>query len=159
MLALEDGFRVEGPAAGTGLDYRLMRYARNDIQLPSANDRRPSDDPAFKSTLQLLGDPSAAAKAQLHWRIAPPLLALALVLLAVPMSRTSPRQARYGALLLAFLAYLVGIFMMILGTQWLADGTLPTAVGLWWLLLPMLGLGAWLFLNDGRIHRSWWRRA
>ena len=51
VLALEEGFRVEGPAAGPGLDYRLMRYARNEMQLPAADDERPSDDPAFKPTL------------------------------------------------------------------------------------------------------------
>lgn len=158
VLALEEGFRVEGPTAGPGLDYRLMRYARNEMQLPAADDERPSDDPAFKPTLALLGDPSRAANAQLHWRIAPPVLALAFALLAVPLSRSSPRQARYGSMLLAFSAYLVGIFLMILGTQWLADGTLPVAAGLWWLLLPMLGLGAWLYARDGRIAKPW-RRA
>ena len=157
MLALEEGFRVEGPSAGNGLDYRLMRYARNEMQLPAADDERPGNDPAFKPTLQLLGDPSRAAVAQLHWRIAPPLLALAFVLLAVPLSRSSPRQARYGSVLLAFLAYLVGIFLMILGTQWLAEGKLPVAAGLWWLLLPMLGLGVWLYLRDGRIAKAWWQ--
>ena len=61
-------------------------------------------------------------------------------------------------MLLAFLAYLVGIFMMVLGTQWLADGTLPPAAGLWWLLLPMLALGGWLYMRDGNIAKPWWRR-
>jgi lipopolysaccharide export system permease protein len=158
VLALKDGFRVEGPLAGKSLDYRLMRYARNEMQLPGPEDKRHSDDPAFKPFSQLLGDPSPAANAQLQWRIAPPLLAFAFVLLAVPLSRSSPRQTRYGSMLLAFLAYLAGIFMMLLGTQWLADGTLPRAVGLWWLLLPMLGLGAWLYLRDGHIAKPWWRR-
>jgi hypothetical protein len=73
--------------------------------------------------------PGPAAAAELHWRIAPPLLALAFALLAVPLARSSPRQARYGSILLAFLAYLVGIFMMMLGTQWLAEGSLPVAFG------------------------------
>lgn len=158
LLALKQGFRVEGPSAGKGLDYRLMRYARNEMQLPNAEDRRAKDDPSFKPTLELLGDDARAAKAQLHWRIAPPLLALAFVLLAVPLSRSSPRQARYGSMLIAFLAYLVGIFLMILGTQWLAEGKLPAALGLWWLLLPMLALGAWLYARDGRIAKPWWRR-
>lgn len=158
VLALMEGFRVEGPLAGKSLDYRLMRYARNEMQLPGPDDTRPSDDPAFKPFGELLGDSSPAANAQLHWRIAPPLLAIAFVLLAVPLSRSSPRQARYGAMLMAFLAYLVGIFMMVLGTQWLADGTLPRAAGLWWLLLPMLALGGWLYLRDGRVAKPWWRR-
>ena len=158
VLALMDGFRVEGPLVGKTLDYRLMRYARNEMQLPGPEDKRASDDPAFKSFGELIGDPSPAANAQIHWRIAPPILALAFVLIAVPLSRSSPRQARYGAMLMAFLAYLVGIFMMVLGTQWLANGSLPPAAGLWWLLLPMLALGVWLYLRDGRVAKSWWQR-
>ena len=155
MLALKDGFRVEGPACGKSLDYRLMRYARNEMQLARGpTTRAPATTPRSSPSPTLLGDPSPAAVAQLHWRIAPPLLALAFVLLAVPLSRSSPRQARYGSMLLAFLAYLVGIFMMVLGTQWLADGTLPPAAGLWWLLLPMLALGGWLYLRDGRMCAS-----
>lgn len=158
VLALEDGFRVEGPVAGDGLDYRLMRYARNEIQLPAGSDARPLDDPAFQPTRALLGDPSPAANAQLHWRIAPPVLALAFVLLAVPMARSSPRQSRYGSMLLAFLAYMVSIFLMMLGTQWLEEGVLPAAAGLWWLLLPVLATSAWLYARDGRPARAWWRR-
>ncbi len=158
VLALEDGFRVEGPLAGSALDYRLMRYKRNEMGLPAAGDERPSDAPAFKPTAALLGDASRAAAAELHWRIAPPLLAFAFVLLAVPLSRSSPRQARYGAMLMAFLAYLVGVFLMLLGTQWLSDGSLPRLAGLWWLLLPLLALGAWLYARDGRIAKAWWSR-
>jgi len=158
VLALLDGFRVEGPIAGSTLDYRLMRYARNEMQLPGAEDERASDDPAFKPTLELLGDASPNAVAQLHSRIAPPLLALAFVLLAVPLARSSPRQARYGSVLLAFLGYLVSVFLMMLGTQWLAEGRLPAAAGLWWLLLPLLGVAAWLYLRDGQVARPWGRR-
>ena len=57
-----------------------------------------------------------------------------------------------------FLAYLVSIFLMILGTQWLAEGSIPVALGLWWLLLPMLALGIWLYARDGRVAKPWWRR-
>lgn len=158
MLALQDGFRVEGPAAGQAKDFRLMRYARNEIRLPSPAEQQKRDDPEFRTTRSLLGDGSAPARAELHWRIAPPLLALAFALLAVPLARSSPRQSRHGALLLAFFAYMAGIFLMILGTQWVAVGKLPVAVGLWWLLLPMLALGGWLFMRDGRVARRRWRQ-
>ena len=158
VLALLDGFRVEGPLAGQDLDYRLMHYARNEMQLPAPDDQRRMDDPAFKTLGELLADPAAPSRAELHWRIAPPLLALAFALMALPLARSSPRQSRHGALLLAFLAYLVGVFLMILGTEWLAAGRLPVAAGLWWLLLPMLALGAWLYARDGRVARPWRRR-
>ncbi len=158
VLALLDGFRVDGPVHGKDLDFRLMRYARNEMQLPEPDGPREPDSPEYKSTRALLWDAGAPARAELHWRIAPTLLALAFALLAVPLGRSSPRQSRHGAMLLAFLAYLVGIFLMILGTQWLATGRLPLAAGLWWLLLPMLGLGITLYLRDGSLTRIRWRR-
>lgn len=153
VLALLDGFRVEGPAAGPDLDYRLMRYRRNEMELPTADDTRQLNDPELLPTPALLGNPAPAAQAELHWRIAPPLLALALGLLAVPLARSGPRQSRYGAMLLAFLAYLVSLFLLVLGTQWLAEGRIPAAAGLWWLLLPLLALAAWLYARDGRLAR------
>ncbi|WP_240125513.1 LPS export ABC transporter permease LptF [Thermomonas alba] len=158
MLALVDGFRVEGPAAGPDLDYRLMRYRRNEMELPSSGDTPRLDDPELLPTPALLGNPAPAAQAELHWRIAPPLLALALALLAVPLARTGPRQSRHGAMLLAFLVYLVSLFLMVLGTQWLAEGRIPAAAGLWWLLLPLLALAAFRYARDGRLTRPGGRR-
>ncbi|NUS59550.1 MAG: LptF/LptG family permease, partial [Lysobacter sp.] len=48
-LKLEDGFRVEGPV-GTGRDYRLMRYASNEIRLPDSEAKRAKDDPELETT-------------------------------------------------------------------------------------------------------------
>ena len=153
VLRLEEGFRVEGPRE-VGRDFRLMRYADNDLLLPQTE---PSGDdgadPDAMSTPALIGDPRAEATAELHFRLAPPLLALAFALLSVPLARSPPRQARYGRMMLGFLAYLVGMNLAILGTGWLAAGKLPLAAGLWWLLLPLLALGAWMYFGDGRMAR------
>ena len=153
FLRLEDGYRVEGPAAGA-LDYRLMRYASNEVALPDRDAPRNQDDPEMLPTIRLLGDSRPEAQAQLHWRITPPLLALAFALMALPLSRSAPRQPRYGRIMLAFLAYVVGINLMVLGRQWLEVGKLPTAAGMWWLTLPLLGWALWLYFRDGRMGRN-----
>lgn len=153
-LRLEDGFQVEGPL-GEGLDYRMMHYASNELRMPDRDDVRDDEDPELMPTLALFGDPRRDATAQLHWRIAPPLMAIALMLLAVPLARSSPRQARYGRIAIGFLGYMVSVNLMMLGTQWLSDGKLPLLLGLWWLLLPALTLAMWLYARDGRF---WWRR-
>jgi lipopolysaccharide export system permease protein len=106
----------------------------------------------------LLQDDSPPARAELHWRIAPPLLALAFALLAVPLARSAPRQSRHGAILQGFLAYLASLFLMVLGTQWLAEGRIPSVLGLWWLVLPVLLLSVWLYGQDGRLGRGRWAR-
>jgi lipopolysaccharide export system permease protein len=152
-LRLDDGFRVEGPA-NAGRDYRLMRYARNELRLPDTAAKRPEDDPELKSTMELLADPRPEAAAQLHHRIAPPFLTLAFALIAVPLSRSGPRQARYGRVMLAFLGYLVAMNFTILGQTWIADGKMPAMIGLWWLLLPLLAFAVWLYLRDGRMQRA-----
>ena len=151
-LVLKEGFEVEGPRAG-GLDYNLMRYARNKVQLPSGEERYDPDSPQMLSTVALLGDPRPDAGAQLHRRIAPPLLTLAFALLAVPLARSTPRQARYGRMLMGFLTYLVGMNLMLMGTKWLETGKLAPQLGLWWLVLPLLAAGAWMYFTDGALRR------
>jgi lipopolysaccharide export system permease protein len=151
-LTLQDGFRVEGPELD-GRDYRLMRYASNSMRMPATQERRDGEDPQTMTLRALFADPRREAGAQLHYRLAPPLLALAFALLAVPLARSSPRQARYGRMLIGFLAYLIGTNLMVLGTDWLTTGKLPMAAGLWWLVVPLLALASWMYLRDGNMPR------
>ncbi|MFT4196709.1 MAG: LPS export ABC transporter permease LptF [Pseudoxanthomonas sp.] len=151
-LRLHDGFRVEGPLR-EGKDFRLLRYASNEIALPDRSDKRADDDPEMLPLSQLLGDARPEANAQLHARLTPPLLALAFALLALPLARSAPRQSRYGRVLLGFMAYLVSVLLMFNGTQWLARGSLPPAAGLWWLSLPLLAAAVWFYLRDGSLRR------
>ena len=55
-IVLNKGFEVEGPRAG-GLDYNLLRYVRNDVQLPSGETKYDPKSPDMLPTLALLGDP------------------------------------------------------------------------------------------------------
>ncbi|CAG4976825.1 LPS export ABC transporter permease LptF [Novilysobacter luteus] len=151
-LELADGFQVEGPA-DDGLDYRLMRYATNEVRLPAGEERYDPNDPEMMPTTRLLGDPRPEAKAQLHFRLAPPFLTLAFGLMAVPLARSTPRQARYGRVMMGFLAYLVGIQMALMGRDWLETGRIAPALGLWWLVLPLLVFALWLYFTDGRMRQ------
>lgn len=77
-----------------------------------------------------VADPRAASEFQ--WRLSVPLSALVLVLLAVPLARTSPRQGRYGKLLAAILVYVIYYNLGVLGRAWLEKGVAPAQVGIWW---------------------------
>lgn len=150
-LRLHDGFRVEG--SPESLDYRLMRFARNDIRVPprSANDGRHAE--ALLPLPMLLATPGSVAAAELHWRVGTPLLALFLGLMAIPLARTAPRAPRYGLLMLALFAYLVYMNLLILGQSWLERGAIPEALGLWWLHAPAAAIALLLLLRDGRVGR------
>jgi lipopolysaccharide export system permease protein len=152
-LRLDQGFRVEGEIGKP--DFRTMRFARNDIQLPESAvdpDRALEKRAALPKLLESRDPPDGA---ELHWRIALPISCLLLALLAVPLSRAQPREPRYGKVLLAVLAYIVYSNVLALGRAWLAQGSLPAAAGLWWVHAIVLVAGAWLLLgNESRRRRS-----
>lgn len=152
ILVLDDGFEVEGPRAGEARDYRLMRYRRNEAQMPSSPGRYDPNDPRMLATPALIADGRREAKAELHSRIAPPLLAIAFALLAVPLARSSPREGRFGRITVGFLIYLVATMLSLSSVNWLSKGKIPVALGQWWLVLPLLAAAAWLYFGDGRIR-------
>ncbi len=147
FLRLRDGFRAEGQPGER--DFRLQRFQVNEVRLPDleSENRNPL---AGRPTLALIS-PTATprARAEFHYRIGVPLFAVVLALLALPLSRSPPRQARYGRMIVAVLAYAFGTNLLILGRTWLGSGQIPMALGLWWLLLPALALAAWLVWRDG----------
>ena len=149
FLRLEDGFRAEGTP--TARDFRLMRFATNELRVPDREVEAEQDDREAQPTLRLFGQAGAAPRSELNWRIATPLMALVLGFLALPLGRGEARQARYGRVLAALLIYINAMVLLILGKGWLASGAIPTWAGLWWLLLPLAVLAAWLFLTDGRL--------
>jgi lipopolysaccharide export system permease protein len=150
-LRLYDGFRVEGTPDAK--DFRLMRFDQNELRVPDREVDAEADALEARATRLLLAQDDPGARAELHWRLATPLLTLALGFLAMPLGRGEPRQARYGRMLAALLIYLNAMALLMLGKGWLATGVLPAWAGLWWLLLPVAVLAAWLFRTDGRLRR------
>jgi len=147
FIALFDGHRFDGRL---GFDnWRLMQFARNDMALSSPDNGGDEDDPEHsRPTAALIGDKDPVARAELQWRIAAPFAALVLALLALPMARQGTRSSTMGRLLIAVLAYLVFANLLILARTFIAQGKAPAALGLWWVLLPVFALAAWLFARQ-----------
>lgn len=129
-LSLRDGFRVEGSL--DALDFRLMRFARNDIRVPDSEPGDLARPEAMRSIAALLDEPNASAMAELHWRLSTPITALILTLLALQLARTPPRSTRYGRLLVALLAYVVYVNLLAIARAWMADEVTPIWLGMWW---------------------------
>lgn len=83
-------------------------------------------------TVRLLGSDSAEDRAELQWRLSAPLSLLVLALLAVPLSRTRPREGRYGRVGIGLLLYITYANLLSLGRIWIEDGAVPQWLGLWW---------------------------
>jgi lipopolysaccharide export system permease protein len=128
FLVLQDGVRYEGVPGEA--NYRRIEYGEYGVRLPDAAAELKQSELEAMPTLALLADGSNAALAQFHWRLSLPVLALVVTLLAVPMSRTNPRQGRFAKLIPSILLYL--LYLTLLGTARGAveDGKAP-GLSLW----------------------------
>ena len=130
-LILEDG-KVVDVAPGQ-LDIRVLNFARNDLRLPEPEFRkRKKSRIKSRSSEELLDDGSAESIAELQWRISPAISAIILGLLAIPLAHSSPREGRGVRIVLGILIYIIYGDMLYLCRSWVAAGTLPTYIGMWW---------------------------
>jgi lipopolysaccharide export system permease protein len=67
--------------------------------------------------------------AELQWRFSTPISALLLALLAIPLSRSRPRQGRYARILAALVIYAIYFNMLDVSRTWVEQGTRAT---IWW---------------------------
>lgn len=137
-LVLRDGYRYEG-TPGTSA-YQTIHFAEHGLILQSrevvASKRRRNAIPS--ETLWRSTD--LADTAELQWRIATPISALLLALLAVPLSKTNPRQGRFGRLFVGIMLVVIYNNLLSVGRSALSKGEISPWVGMWWvhLLLAVL---------------------
>lgn len=143
-LVLEDGYRYEGVLGQR--DYRIIGFAEHGILIrpqPVVASSRRRD---AVETAQLWNSSDGGDIAELHWRLAMPISTILLALLAVPLSKSTPRKGRYAGLFLGILAFVLYNNLLTVGRSALVKGELPATLGLWWvhgLLLVTLGLLLW----------------
>ena len=90
------------------------------------------------STAQLWKSDDLEHKAELDWRITLPVATLIIVMMALPLSQTSPRGGHYSKLALGILIYLVYSNLLGMGKAWIAKGIVPYWIGTSW--VHVLGL-------------------
>ena len=152
FLGLNDGFRVEGVLGQD--NYRLMRYQRNDIKLPdNSNDSTPESVKRSAPSMDLLRSTDTSQRAELQWRLAAPLSVLVLVLLALPLARSSPREPRYARLLIALLAWFIYYNGLAIGRSWISQGKFDPRIGFWWVQIPTVLIAAFLLWRSQQLPK------
>jgi lipopolysaccharide export system permease protein len=143
-LILLDGYRYEGKPGQP--EYRIIKFSEHGILLREQAVVASARPRYAIATTELLRNATPADMAELQWRLAMPISALLLGLLAVPLSKTSPRQGRFGGLFLGIMIYVVYNNLLTVARSSLGKGEIPAFVGMWWvhgLLLLMLLLILW----------------
>lgn len=129
-LMLTNGRQYKGRPGST--QYEVVEFDQLFQLLPEpdyAIKKRKATD--GMSTLELFDEESDSAKAALHWRISLPVLVMIVGFLAVPLSRTQPRQGRYAKLLPAILIYIIYLVCLNAARGMMDNGKAPVDGLLW----------------------------
>jgi lipopolysaccharide export system permease protein len=152
-FVLYDGKRYEG-VPGQG-EFLVLEFGEHGLPVRGEDDDEFVTVPAAKPTPELVRSIRPADRAELHWRLSMPVSLLVLGLLAIPLSRTSPREGRYARFGIALMIYVIYTNLLSIGRVWLERGVVGDAVGLWW-VHAIAGLVAlWMFAREG----GWFVRA
>ena len=151
-LRLNDGFRVEGVVGED--NYRLLRFERNDVRLSESEpDANAEAVKRAAPTSVLLRSDDLVQRTELHWRLAAPISTLVLILLALPLSKSSPRQPRYAGLIIAGLSWAIYYAFMNIARNQLVSGKLSFALGMWWVHVPVLLIALYLLWRSQQLPR------
>lgn len=155
FIVLTQGRRYEGEAGAA--QYRVMEFERYAVRMETKETLGLDVNAKNMPTLDLLREPTRTNLGELLWRIGVPVSALALSLLAIPLSFVNPRAGRTNNLLFALLTFMVYSNLMSVSQAWVSQGRIPFAVGVWVVHVLMFGLLAFLFAKRMSI-RPLWRR-
>jgi lipopolysaccharide export system permease protein len=152
FIAFKDGWQYDIPLGAD--NWRQMKYERNDTSLSSVQSDDEDDPTESMDSLALARSTDPAAHAELAWRMNAPPLTLVLLLLALPLSRQSPREPRFGRLLLAIVTFYLYYLLLALGNAQIAKGHWHSEAPLWALHLLVLALALWMFWKQYAVRRA-----
>lgn len=143
FLVMQNGRRYEGTP--NTAEYSITEFERYAIRIEPAEVQQQPPNTQSKSSLDLFNEHSLDSNAELQWRLAIPISAFVLILLAIPLSFVDPRSGRSANLMMALLIYIVYNNLLSILQAWLAQGKIPTMVGLWPVHAFFLLLTFWMF--------------
>jgi lipopolysaccharide export system permease protein len=152
-FVLHDGRRYEGVPGDN--EFLVIEFEEHGIPIRPDDDEEFVEIAASKPTADLLVSPRPEDRAELEWRISVPISVLVLALLAVPLSRSSPREGRYGRLGIGLLCYIVYANMLAIARIQVERDAVPVWLGMWWVHAAALAVALLLLLRQsGVLARS-----
>ncbi len=135
--------------------FLVVEFDEQLVPIRSEDDDQLVEVPAAKTTPDLARSAALTDRAELHWRLSFPLSLFVLTLIAVPLSRTAPREGRYARLGIALFIYLIYANLLSIGRVWVERGVVTDGVGMWWVHAVVALVGLWMLARDS----GWFVRA
>ncbi len=146
-IILQDGREYQGTPGKA--DYQIAEFGTYKARLPHPVVKIGDDTRTFSTASLLpLNNPDRGKAAELQWRLSVPIMVFTLTLIAVPLSRISPRSGKYAKLFPAIIIYILYANLMFIGRNAVVSGTIPQWIGLWWIHLLVAALGVFLIWRN-----------
>jgi lipopolysaccharide export system permease protein len=143
FLVLLNGRRYEGTPSA--LDFQITDFERWMIRLDSQSVAAGEVPVKALGTFALLFEPTPERLAEFHWRIALPMVAMVLSLIAIPLSFVNPRSGTSWNLILAILIFFLYYNLLGIFQAWTASARIPAWIGLTPVHIGMLAILLGLF--------------
>lgn len=144
FMILENGHRYSGKPAVN--NFSEVSFERHGIRMTESGETKPLQL-RYKAvpTATLWSSDQSHHISELQWRISAPMISILLAVLAVPLSRTTNRQGRYGKLAIALLLYIIYTNLLNASRAWLTKDQIDPSLGLWWVhgLVILFALILW----------------
>jgi lipopolysaccharide export system permease protein len=135
FVVLKNGRDYEGTPGQ--LDFRIIEFDTQKIRVEEKEVKAEIPNSKQTSTWSLLTEHDAVVSrqaerlAEIHWRVALPIAALVLALMAVPLSFVNPRAGASANLFMAVLIFFLYYTLLGLFQKWTENGQISPWIGLW----------------------------
>ena len=135
-VVLHNGREYNGSPGSN--DFSALSFDEYEIAINAPEQEVRSKRPKHMHTTELLELGSLKANVELQSRLVFPLSVIAFGLLAIPLSRSSPRKSSYLNVVLAVVLYLIFMALLKSADQWMLREMTPEWLGMWWVVALML---------------------
>jgi lipopolysaccharide export system permease protein len=155
LLTLSNGRRYEGDP---GLaDFVVSEFSTYTLRIAeNVGSRR--DVRAARPSDALYHSPDIHDRTEFWERVSFPVSLITLTLIAIPLSRSLPRQGLYGRMFFAFLVYFAFLNLHAISVSWMKKQVTPEWLGIWWVQLVLLFFAGLALALDSRWMRRLRRR-
>lgn len=143
FLEMHHGRRYQG-VRGTA-EFSTTEFEKYALRVEATEAQRDPPSTESKPSRELIQDRNSTNIAELQWRLAIPISALILVLLAIPLSSLDPRSGRSANFVLALVIYVIYNNALSIIQAWIAQEKISGSIGLWPIHLIFLVLTLYMF--------------
>ncbi|KAF0192949.1 MAG: lipopolysaccharide export system permease protein [Gammaproteobacteria bacterium] len=130
FLVLKNGYRYEWQPGVPQVN--IVQFEEHGVLLREREVEESTRRHQARATDTLLASDDLTEIAEFQRRVSMPVITILLGLLAVPLSRTSPRRGRYAKLFTAILILVIYSNILGVAQSWFERGVTPPSLGIWW---------------------------